>query len=254
MDVEILPAFQDNYLFAVRSVSGESCFVVDPGDAEIILSFLKFTGLTLEAILVTHHHADHIGGIAPLLAATPCRRVVGPEYDLKRIPLLTETVVDGDVLSVGGFSGRVMFTPGHTTGHICYHFWDEAVLFCGDTLFSAGCGRMFEGDQHQMWQSMKKIRSLPDETKIYCAHEYTLANIRFARSIDQQNAQLEVYQRDCARLRQIGQPTVPSTLSSQKQLNPFLRCDDPILKSAVGMSGRESAEVFGAIRSAKDRF
>src|SRR5690606_30008452 len=131
-----------------------------------------------------HHHADHIGGVAKLLSATGCKRVLGPVYDTKRISSVTEAVKDGDRVEVGGYIAEILFTPGHTDGHICYYFAREKVLFCGDTLFSAGCGRMFEGTKEQMWNSLTKLRDLPDDTQVYCAHEYTLSNIRFALSID----------------------------------------------------------------------
>lgn len=254
LDVEIIPAFHDNYLFAVPSRSGNSCFVVDPGDANVILAFLKTSGLTLEAILVTHHHADHIGGVLALKVATGCRRIIGPQYDSGRIPHLTELVKENDVINVGGYSARVLFTPGHTSGHICYHFMEGEVLFCGDTLFSVGCGRMFEGDQNQMWQSMKIIRGLPELTKVFCAHEYTLSNINFARSIDKHNAALAEFYLRSEALRQNGRPTVPTTIGDQKKVNPFFRCDDDDLKAVMGMVGQEGAAVFGALRSAKDLF
>lgn len=240
MDVWLVPAFYDNYLFVVPFRNGKECFVVDPGDADPVLECLERTGLKLAAIVVTHHHADHIGGIKSLLAKTNCKRVIGPSYDIGRIPLITEPLSNGDSVDIGGYKASIIFTPGHTRGHVCYYFADEDVLFCGDTLFSAGCGRMFEGHKEQMWSSLRRLASLPPETKVYCAHEYTLSNIRFVRSVDGNDEELVSFQHRCDALRARGEPTVPSTIDQELKINPFLRA--------------ENADEFGRLRSLKDTF
>jgi hydroxyacylglutathione hydrolase len=239
MPVRLLPAFGDNYLFVVPEADG-TCFVVDPGDAEVILSFLDSSSLRLAAILITHHHADHIGGVRRLVEVTGCTRVHGPSYDLRRIPGITEPVRDGDRIVVCGHEAVVRHTPGHTSGHVCYHFAAGKALFCGDTLFSAGCGRMFEGTQEEMWASLQILAGLPDDTAVYCAHEYTLSNIRFAVSVDPANGELAAYARRCEALRASGQPTIPSSIGIEKKINPFLLA--------------RNASAFGDRRRAKDVF
>lgn len=240
MDVRLVSAFNDNYLFVVPFAGSADCFVVDPGDASLVLSFLKESGLNLAGILVTHHHADHIGGIKTLLAQTSCERVIGPSYDTGRIPFITEPVSDGDTFMIGGFEASVIFTPGHTRGHICYHFSNEGVLFCGDTLFAAGCGRMFEGHKEEMWTSLQRLAKLPSATRVYCAHEYTMANIRFVRSLGGDSCDLDLFQSRCEALLTNGDPTVPTTIGTELTINPFLRAAD--------------ADEFGRLRGLKDIF
>ncbi len=253
MKVDLVPAFSDNYLF-VCSKGDKTCFVVDPGDATPVLDFLAKTGLSLSAILVTHHHADHIGGVKELAASTDCKRIVGPSYDHDRITSLTELVQNGDQIEVCGMSAQVFFIPGHTRGHICYFFPEEKTLFCGDTLFSAGCGRMFEGSKEQMWRSLSILRELPDDTRVYCAHEYTLANIRFALSVDPENQDLISYEDLCKKQRAAGNPTIPTTMGLEKKINPFLKADQNLLKGNLGLMSKSPEEVFGALRKMKDEF
>ena len=253
MKVELVPAFSDNYLFVGTKGDG-TCFVVDPGDAKPVLDFLAKSGLALNAILVTHHHADHIGGVKELAAKAKCKRIVGPAYDQERITSLTELVRDGNHVEVCGMKAQVFFIPGHTNGHISYYFPDEKALFCGDTLFSVGCGRMFEGSKEQMWRSLEILRALPEDTAVYCAHEYTLANIRFALTIDPSNQDLISYEETCKKLRAAGTPTIPTSIALEKKVNPFLKVDQRTFQSELGHAGKSAAEVFGILRRMKDEF
>ena len=255
-----LPAFETNYLWLLAR---DGCAAaVDPGDAKPVLSALEKHGYDLRYILITHHHADHIGGIAALLKAFPNAQVYAP--DDKRIAPVNETVSDGDTvtLDVLNLNFKVMEVPGHTTSHIAYYMSDKLSgnkLFCGDTLFACGCGRLFEGTPAQMHTSLSKIRALPDDTEVYCAHEYTLDNIEFALWVEPDNEALQARQKEAVKLRENGDATVPSQLGLEKQTNPFLRFDEPAVISAakkfVGAdAGRDlgGAEVFGAIREWKD--
>lgn len=253
LKVELIPAFSDNYLFVGTKGDG-SCFVVDPGDATPVLDFLAKSGLILAAILVTHHHSDHIGGVKELATRTKCKRVIGPTYDRDRILSLTELVHDLDQIEVCGMNAQVFFIPGHTIGHISYYFPVEKALFCGDTLFSAGCGRLFEGSKEQMWRSLELLRALPDDTAVYCAHEYTLANIRFALSVDPNNEDLISYEKTCKNLRASGLPTIPTSIGLEKKLNPFLKVDQKIFQSELGLADKSAADVFGTLRKMKDTF
>ena len=253
MKIDLVPAFSDNYLFIGTRGDG-TCFVVDPGDAAPVLDFLTKSGMILAAILVTHHHADHIGGVRELAAKTGCKRIIGPAYDKERITSLTEIVRDSDHVEVCGMKARVLFVPGHTTGHISYYFLKEKTLFCGDTLFSVGCGRMFEGNKEQMWNSLVALRALPDDTAVYCAHEYTLANIRFALSVDPENENLIAYEAICRNRRESGLPTIPTTIGLEKKVNPFLMVDQSTFQSDLGLANKSASDVFGILRRMKDTF
>jgi len=253
LKVDLVPAFTDNYLFVGTKGDG-TCFVVDPGEAKPILDFLAASELELSAILVTHHHADHVGGVKELAAATACKRIVGPQYDQLRIPFLTDLVLDNDLIEVCGMSARVFFVPGHTIGHVSYYFPKEKTLFCGDTLFSVGCGRMFEGSKEEFWKSLEVLRGLPDDTQVFCAHEYTLSNIRFALSIDPDNPELVAHETTCKNLRAVGSPTIPSTIGLEKKINPFLRVDQRNFQIQVGYPDHSAADVFGLLRRMKDEF
>jgi hydroxyacylglutathione hydrolase len=247
-----IPAFEDNYIWALCQPDNSYCLVVDPGDATAVLQFLKQQNKQLHTILVTHHHPDHTGGIAKLCQAFPDVAVIGPTAEQHRIPGLTQTVCEGDSLSLPQFNLMfdVISLPGHTLGHIA--FYSAPVLFCGDTLFSVGCGRLFEGSPAQMWQSLQKLLTLPDETQIYCTHEYTLANIKFARHADPDNTTLVEYAKNCTFLRQHNRPTLPSTLATEKQINPFLRCNNKTLQ--LKWQKNSALDLFTALRAAKDRF
>jgi hydroxyacylglutathione hydrolase len=253
LKIDLVPAFTDNYLFVGTGGDG-TCFVVDPGDAAPVLALLAKSGMILAAILVTHHHIDHIGGVRELAARTGCKRIIGPAYDQGRITSLTELVHDSDHLEVCGMNAQVLFVPGHTNGHISYYFSKEKTLFCGDALFSVGCGRMFEGNKEQMWNSIAALRALPDDTAVYCAHEYTLANIRFALSVDPKNRDLISYEETCKKRRDSGLPTIPTSIGLEKKVNPFLKVDQPTFQSDLGHAKKSAAEVFGVLRRMKDTF
>ena len=215
-----IPAFSDNYIWLL--VQDGKAWVVDPGDAAPVLQVLHKKNLQLAGILVTHHHADHSGGVIELLQHCPV-----PVYGPCNSPvsnLISHALQDGDLIRLGEVDFSVIAVPGHTLDHIAFYSASEKALFCGDTLFSAGCGRIFEGTYEQMYQSLSKLAALPDDTKVCCAHEYTLSNLRFAVAIEPSNPDVAGYQNHCEALRKENQPTLPSTVGLEKRINPFLRC------------------------------
>ncbi|MDP2713937.1 hydroxyacylglutathione hydrolase [Rheinheimera sp.] len=247
-----IPAFEDNYIWALCQPEHSYCLVVDPGDADVVLQFLAQQQKQLQSILITHHHADHTGGIAKLRHQFPDARVIGPAAEQHLIPSLTEQVKQGDTVSLPPFNLTfdVLDLPGHTLGHIA--FYSAPVLFSGDTLFSAGCGRLFEGSPAQMWHSLQKLLALPDNTLIYCTHEYTLANLQFALHVDADNAALVGYTQHCRDLRLAKQPTLPAILANEKQINPFLRCNNKLLQKKWQKD--TALALFTMLRAAKDQF
>lgn len=253
LDIRQIPALSDNYIYLVREAGTGACAAVDPAEAGPVLAALDRLGWRLTHILNTHHHGDHVGGNRELKDRTGCT-IVGHARDAARIPGIDVRVGDGDTVSLGNASARVIAIDGHTVGHIAYWFADAAALFCGDTLFSLGCGRLFEGTAAQMWTSLGRLRDLPAETRIYCGHEYTEANARFALSLDPDNPALRARAADVRELRARAQPTVPSVLGDERACNPFLRADDPGLQRALGMAGAAPAAVFAEIRRRKDVF
>jgi len=253
LEIHQIPVLSDNYVYLVHEPNSQQTAVVDPAVSAPVLDLLQAKGWTLHFILNTHHHMDHVGGNRELMAATGCT-IVGPKADAGRIPGIGVKVGDGDVFSLGTAKAKVFDVPGHTRGHIAYWFEDDDALFCGDTLFALGCGRLFEGTADQMWKSLLKLRALPDATRVYCAHEYTQANARFALSVDGSNADLVTRDQEINAMRAQGRPTVPSLLGVEKATNPFFRADDPALAAAVGLAGADPVSVFAEVRGRKDNF
>ncbi len=253
LQIEQIPVLSDNYVYLVHEPAAKLTAVVDPAVTEPVLAALARHGWRLTHLLNTHHHHDHVGGNEALKAATGCL-IVGPRADRERIPAIDVALGDGDVLEFGASRARVFDVPGHTRGHIAYHFAADHALFCGDTLFALGCGRMFEGTAPEMWASLEKLRGLPGDTRVYCAHEYTQSNGRFALSVEPGNAALVARMRDVDARRAANQPTVPSTLAEELATNPFLRPDSAEIQAAVERVGAPLHEVFGATRARKDVF
>ena len=247
-----IPAFEDNYIWTLCQPQNKRCLVVDPGESVNVLQHLTKHQLQLDTILITHHHADHTGGITVLKQHYPDVRVIGPAAEQHRIPGLTQTVSDGDKIALAAFelAFEVISVPGHTLGHVAYY--SAPVLFCGDTLFSAGCGRLFEGTPEQMWHSLNKLSALAEDTQVYCTHEYTIANLKFALSAEPTNTALVEYAGHCAHLRKKNAPTLPSTLKTEKLVNPFLRCDNKVLQQSWQQDS--ALDLFTALRAAKDQF
>jgi hydroxyacylglutathione hydrolase len=243
---------QDNYGVLLHDPESGAAAAIDAPEAAPIEAALKATGWRLSDILVTHHHADHTGGIAELKQKYRCR-VVAPAGEAARIPLVDATVREGDDVRVGTLQGRVLETPGHTAGHISYVFPADKLAFVGDTLFSIGCGRVIEGTPEMMWQSLLKLRALPDDTRIYCGHEYTKANIRFAKTIEPDNAALKAREAQVENLLAARKPTIPSTMGEEKAANPFLRADVPEVAKSVGLAGSPAWKVFAEVRERKNK-
>lgn len=264
LTISAIPAFNDNYIWCIADPSRQSALVVDPGQAQPVMDQLDKQGLTLTVILITHHHPDHVGGVKALCKAYPECRVIGPADSPFKGS--THPVNPGDTAIWQGITFTSMAVPGHTLDHIAFFTDDTAIagcplLFAGDTLFVSGCGRLFEGSPAQMRQSLESLRQLPDNTAIYCAHEYTLANLRFARSWLPQSVALAEFEQQCKQARAHNRPTVPSTLAEEKRLNLFLRWDKPEVINAAEHYANEhqlpiasADDVFAAIRHAKDHF
>ncbi|MEY2874806.1 MAG: hydroxyacylglutathione hydrolase [Pseudomonadota bacterium] len=253
MNLLSLPAFDDNYLWMLHD--GRNALVVDPGDATPVIAALDRADLQLAGILVTHKHPDHVGGLRALLdhPRAQVAQVWGPARE--PMPVTVTPVHEGDLIAVLGLDIAVLEVPGHTLGHLAY--FTGSILFCGDTMFSGGCGRLFEGTPAQMHASLSRFAALPAETQVCCAHEYTLANLRFARAVEPHSLALAAYEAECHSLRERGLPTLPSTIGRERQINPYLRCDQPdVIASAVarGADARDPVSVLATIRRWKDQF
>lgn len=249
-EISPIPAFKDNYIWLLRQ--GRQAVVVDPGDASPVLDALQAEGLQLAGILITHHHADHQGGVAKLTARWPCP-VFAPGNE--SITGRTQPLSGGEVIEVLGCSVQVLALPGHTLGHLGYYV--PGALFCGDVLFGAGCGRLFEGTPAQMHASLARIAALPDETRIYCAHEYTAMNLPFAQAVEPENRQIAARLQKVRQMREAGLPTVPLCLGEEKATNPFLRCrESAVIDAAMANAAvdRSEIEVFAALRRWRNVF
>lgn len=255
MQLHPIPAFSDNYIWALHD--GARALVVDPGEAQGVLVWLKREGVQLDTILLTHHHADHTGGVAVLREATGAR-VIGPTQETMPEPL--QRVDEGATLEALGLTFVVLKVPGHTAGHIAYFAADldgAPIVFCGDTLFSGGCGRLFEGTPEQMHASLARLAALPGSTRVCCTHEYTLSNLRFAQAVEPDNAELQAYHARCEQLRDQNLPTLPSSIELEKQINPFLRTHEPAVRLSAlqrDPQARSDVEVFAALREWKNVF
>jgi hydroxyacylglutathione hydrolase len=257
MQVSRLPALSDNYIFLLHDPNENIAAVVDPAEAQPVLRRLEELEAQLVAIFNTHHHLDHVGGNQQLIQHFPNVCVYGGAEDRGRIPGQQVFLQEGDKVTFAGQIGEVLFVPGHTRGHIAYYFPPEVEgetgeLFCGDTLFAGGCGRLFEGTPTQMVSSLSKLRSLPDNTRVWCAHEYTQKNLQFALTVDGNNPELKARYAEVQDTRRRMEATVPSHLGVEKRTNPFLRWEEPALQSAV--KSQEPVQTFSRLRGMKDRF
>jgi hydroxyacylglutathione hydrolase len=257
MQVELIPVLSDNYIFLLYDPETKIAAVVDPASANPVLKRLQELDLQLVAILNTHHHHDHVGGNLGLLAHFPDLCIYGGSHDRGRIPGQQRFLEDGDRLEFAGRVAEVFYIPGHTQGHIAYYFpgqtpEETGELFCGDTIFAGGCGRLLEGTPEQMVQSLTRLRSLPNQTRIWCAHEYTLKNLAFALTIETNNQDLQQRYQQVQQLREQKIATIPSLLGVEKQTNPFLRWDTPEVQKTV--NNPEPVNVFAHIRKLKDHY
>lgn len=254
LTVKPIPAFQDNYIWVLRQDSDASVAVVDPGDAKPVIDWLERENLTLDTILITHHHQDHTGGLAELIERY-APQVFGP--DNAAIAGIDQPVGEGDECRVLGRRFEVYTTPGHTLDHIAFYApGTPGLLFAGDTLFSGGCGRLFEGSPEQMRASLDKLDALPEDTLVFAAHEYTLANLAFAAAAEPDNAARDAYRQECQKARDLDRPTLPTSLGRERQINPFLRVDRPALIETLRHQGPvdDEATAFATLRAWKDRF
>ena len=257
MDIIRIPVLADNYVFLLHDSESDQAAVVDPAVAQPVLDRLEHLQANLVAIFNTHHHADHVGGNRQLMSRFPSLVVYGGKQDQGRIPGQQVFLEEGDQVEFAGRKAEVFFVPGHTRAHIAYYFSPTEAettgeLFCGDTLFAGGCGRLFEGTPAQMVDSLSKLRNLPDQTRVWCAHEYTLNNLKFALTVETDNLELKNRYNQVQTARQQNTPTIPSSIRLEKLTNPFFRWDQPSIKSAMGFT--ESSRVFARLRGMKDHF
>lgn len=247
-----IPVLRDNYIFLVMDPDSHTAAVVDPAVAEPVIATLDTLGYELVAIWNTHHHSDHVGGNQALLARYPQATVYASLQDQDRIPGQTQMLSAGDQVKLGPYTAEILFVPGHTRGHIAYYLPELGHLFCGDTLFSGGCGRLFEGTPAQMVDSLGQLRALPDKTQVWCAHEYTLKNLEFALTVEGSNAALQKRWHQVSQQRAHGIPTIPTSIGIEKATNPFLRWDQPTIQTA--MDTADPVRAFAKLRGKKDLF
>ncbi|MCB1505494.1 MAG: hydroxyacylglutathione hydrolase [Hyphomicrobiaceae bacterium] len=252
LDIHLFPCLDDNYGVLVHDPASGITASIDAPDADDVRDALEEKGWKLTHILVTHHHHDHVGGILELKAETGCR-VIGPKGEATKIPGIDQTVAEGDKFTLGSAEVDVIETPGHTLGHITYVIPSAKVAFAGDTLFALGCGRIFEGTPEMMHASLRKLAALPGDTAVYCGHEYTLSNGKFALRIEPENAALQMRMKEIESLRAAGKPTLPTTIAAELATNPFLRAHVPAIKERLGMTGAPDWQVFAEIRERKNK-
>ncbi|MBV9570885.1 MAG: hydroxyacylglutathione hydrolase [Alphaproteobacteria bacterium] len=253
LTVELIPCLTDNYAYLLHDPADGLCAVVDPSEAAPVKRALEARGLKLTHILNTHHHFDHTGGNIPLKQEFGAV-VVGPEKDRERIPALDIGVDESAPWQFGSHMARILEIPAHTRAHIAFVFEGESIAFTGDTLFAMGCGRLFEGTPEMMWSSLSKLMALPDETRVYCGHEYTQSNGRFALTVEPNNSELQARMREVDTRRSQSAPTIPCTMELEKKTNPFLRPDSPEIRRTLGMDDADNVTVFAELRRRKDNF
>jgi hydroxyacylglutathione hydrolase len=253
LEIYQFPARSDNYGVLIHDPDTEATASIDAPDADQVLAALAKKGWSLTHILTTHHHADHTSGNRKLKERTGCT-IIGPAAEARSIPEIDIEVKEGDTVAVGSAKALVIETPGHTKGHVSYYFPEAKVAFVGDTLFSVGCGKLLEGDAKTMWRSVQKLMALPPETKVYCGHEYTRANARFALTVEPGNEALKARAAEAEELAKRAESALPTTIAQELATNPFLRPTSPEIQKTLGMEGRELWEIFGETRRRKDRF
>jgi hydroxyacylglutathione hydrolase len=253
LEVMQFPARSDNFGVLLHDPDSGATVAIDAPEDEAVMRALTERGWILSHVLVTHKHADHVAGVPVLKAAYSCE-VIGPKESAVQVGLYDRLIEDGDSFTCAGREVRVIATPGHTLDHVSYWLPEDERVFVGDTIFSLGCGRVIEGTHAMMWDSIQRLRGLPEATELYCGHEYTLANGRFAVTVDPGNKALAARLAEVERLRQAGLPTLPTTIGLEKETNPFLRAEHPAVAAAVGLRGAPAAEVFAELRRRKDRF
>lgn len=252
LDIHLFPCLDDNYGVLIHDPATGATASIDAPDADDVRAALAEKGWTLTHILVTHHHHDHVGGIQELKSETGCK-VIGPKGEAQKITGIDGTVAEGDTLNFGKADVHVIETPGHTLGHVTYYIPSNAVAFAGDTLFAMGCGRIFEGTPEMMYASLQKLAALPGDTRVYCGHEYTLSNGRFALTIEPENAALKKRMAEVEALRVEHKPTLPTTIAAELATNPFLRAHVPAIQERLKMTGAPAWQVFAEIRERKNR-
>ena len=251
--IELIRALSDNYIYLLHNDKDNITAVIDPGEAYPVTKVLQEKNWNLDQIINTHHHNDHTGGNAELKKQWGSK-LIAPSYEKDYIPNVDNFVSHNDIISIAGLDANVIHTPGHTLGHVCYYIPKQKCLFSGDTMFYLGCGRVFEGTMEEMWHSLLKLKSLPDDTLVYCGHEYTLSNAKFSTHIDPNNSLLKKAYADINIQREKGLPTIPFLLGNEKKINPFLRVDEPLFTNAMGLQTNNPSELFGKLRVQKDNF